>query len=450
MTHAFNDRIGGLANPVFRIRRKNLPQRSLLTTTLVLLLLSHAASAALFSKRHLYDPVLPLFDKLPSPKVYAVENSSSPSQITGPSTVKVYDPQTLALEKQVPMLGRKAHHFNKVPQHNYALINHFAPESFIEVFDYASNEIVGKIDTGLGPRHVSFSADANTAYTANYDGNSISVIDLVTGTATNVATGIRPNYAYEYPTPHGPMLFAANFGENTVTVIDRATLSLVKTITVGDGPFSTTLSPDGKYVLTPNTRDNTVSWIDLATLEEVDRVSFLGPLGSTLNTSQGYQRANIRISPDEKFVWIGNQQGGVFAVLDIHTHRLVTEIPAGFGADIAFFPAGGPAQGYALLTNRYSTFVTVAKLNGQAPPTFEKNIAVSQLGTHYFSFNKDWSKGFVSQRPGGAFSKIDLKSFKEENTTKVGPLPDQAMYVWCEPSMTGASFRAWNEKGQLE
>lgn len=416
---------------------------------LMLLVISSPSGADLFN-RHFYDSVFPDIREIPKPRVYSVENSSSPAQITNASIVKIYDPDTLELQKEVPMLGIKAHHFNKVPFHNYALINHFAPESFIEVFDYASNEIVGKFETGLGPRHVSFSKDGDKAYTANYDGNSLTVIDLVKGTSTTVATGIKPNYVYEYETPHGAMLFAANFGEDTVTVIDKETLSLVKTIQVGDGPFSSIQTPDGKYMLTPNTRDHTVSWVDLDTLEEVSRVSYLGPLGSDLDVSKGHQRANIRISPEKKFVWIGNQQGGVYAIFDLNTRQLVTEIQAGFGADIAFFPGGGPAQGYALLTNRYSSFVTVAKLNGLEKPTFEENIPVSHNGTHYFSFSKDWKKGYVSQRPGGAFSKIDLTTLSEEASQLVGPLPDQSMYVWCDLTVTGPQFRVWNEKGQVE
>lgn len=425
-------------------------QKISLSLWVITMFLACSASHAALNSRHLYDSFLPEFKEPPRPRVYSVKNSSSPSQIAGPSIIKMYDPDTLELLKEIPMLGIKAHHFNKVPHHNYALINHFAPESYIEVFNYATNEIVGKFDTGLGPRHVSFSKDANSAYTANYDDNSITVIDLITGTSTHIKTGLKPNYVYEYPTPNGTMLFAANFGENTVSVIDKSTLSLVKTIEVGDGPFSSAISPDGKFMLTPNTRDHTVSWVDLDTLEEVDRVSYLGALGSNLDTSKGHQRANIRISPENKFVWIGNQQGGVYAIFDLDTRQLVTEIPAGFGADIAFFPGGGPAQGYALLTNRYSSFVTVAKLNGLNPPTFEKNIPVSQNGTHYFSFSKDWSKGYVSQRPGGAFSKIDLKTLTEEASQLVGELPDQSMYVWCDLTLTGPQYRVWNEKGNIE
>ncbi|MHB8473392.1 MAG: hypothetical protein ACYDC8_11245 [Gammaproteobacteria bacterium] len=86
--------------------------------------------------------------------------------------------------------------------------------------------------------------------------------------------------------------------------------------------------------MTANAGDNTVSGADMSTLQAVDRKSILTPT-TVLNTSQR-QRLNPRISSEGKFLWVGNQQGGEFPVFNIFTYALVTTLPAGFGADIAF------------------------------------------------------------------------------------------------------------------
>lgn len=370
-------------------------------------------------------------------RLYVVVPSSEPANITGPSTINVYDPVTLELLKQTAPRGLKPHHFYKVPNRPYAFISHFAPTSYVEVFDLSKEEVVATIPTGLGPRHLGFTPDGDYAYSANLDDSTVTRIDIKTfKSITAPAGGLKPNYAEYIQTPKGAYVFSANLGENSVTVLDPITLALVKKITVGAGPFNLAHSDACECIMSANAVDNTVSWIDMNTLEEIDRVSILTP-NTVLNTSQT-QRLNPRISPDGKFLWVGNQQGSEFAVFDLFTRKLVTVIPAGFGADIAFFPSSGPGAGYVFGTNRYDWKVTVAKLNGPNPPTLVKQMPVSHQGTHYFYFNEDSTKGYVSERPGGGCSVIDMATQTEIQNLYTGGGPDQCNYVpGSERSMPG-------------
>lgn len=368
--------------------------------------------------------------KLPN-RLYVIVPSSEPANITGPSTIKIYNPETLTLRKETPAAGFRPHHFYKVPDRNYAFIAHFGPTAFVEVLDLVKDEVVRTVPTGVGPRHLGFTPNANFAYTANFDDNTISRINTNSfRSITAPAHGVRPNYVEYIETPHGPLVFTANFGENTVSVLHPRTLALIKKITVGQGPFNMAHSDACECIMTSNAGDHTVSWIDMNTLEEVDRKSILTP-STVLNTSQG-QRLNPRISPEGKFLWVGNQQGSEFAVFDIFTHELVATIPAGFGADIAFFPRQGPGAGFAFLTNRYDYFVSVARLNGSNPPTFHKNIPTTLIGSHFFNFNRDFSKAYVSLRPGGGCSVIDMATQTEVNSLFTGTGPDQCTYLFSQ------------------
>lgn len=363
------------------------------------------------------------------PRLYVITPSSEPASITGPSTIKIYDPETLTLMKETPAAGFKPHHTYKIPNRNYALIAHFGPTAFVEVLDLVNDEVSTTIPTGVGPRHIGFTPNGGVAYTANFDDSTISRININSLKSTTApAHGMTPNYVEYVHTPNGPYVFTANLGENTMSVLHPGTLELVKKITIGDGPFNFAHSDACECIMTANARDNTVSWVDLHTLEEVDRRSILTP-STVLNTSQS-QRLNPRISPEGKYLWIGNQQGSEFAVFDILTHELVTTIPAGFGADIAFFPRSGPGAGYAFLTNRYDYFVTVAELNGLDPPTFHQNIPTTLQGSHFFNFDEDFSTAYVSLRPGGGCSVIDMATQTETASLSVGPGPDQCTYLF--------------------
>lgn len=377
------------------------------------------------------------------PRIYTVMPSSEPDSIFGPSDVKVFDPGSYEVSEQVPVRGLKPHHFYPVPGRNFALLAHFRPTAYVEVFDMAANEIVGTIPTGLGPRHHTFKPNGSLVYTANFDGDSISVINVASRTTiATVPVGRRPNYVAYVKTRNGPRLFVCNLGENTLTVLDADTLERITTITVGNAPFNMAVTADQRVLMSANAGDNTVSFVDTDTLQVTDTVSIGGDHDPAI-TDTLRQRLNPRISPDGKWLWVGNHDASVMSIVNIPERRLERLIPAGKGADIAFFPAGGPARGYALITNRYDDFVTVARLNGDDPPTFVKNVPHSTIGSHYITFNEDFSKAYVSQRPGRAFSVLDMATMtNERDSVPVGPGgegaapnqagPDQAFYVWFE------------------
>jgi YVTN family beta-propeller protein len=370
-----------------------------------------------------------------APRVYVISPSSSPDSITTPSTISVYDPNTYEVVKRVPAAGFKPHKFYLIPGRNLAYITHFGgpgtPQA-IEVFDVLRNEVVGTIPTGGdGPRHLAFSPDYRYGYTANLEGGSISVIDVAAGkTVRTIPTGNKPNYAKYFQTRVGPRIFVVNFGEDTMTVLDARTYEQIGTVRVGNGPYNLVATPDRRFVITANARDNTVSFVDAVTLQVRHTVSIGGvhqPLPNNI------QRLNPRISPEGRWLWVGNQDASVMSIIDLRTHKLATQIPAGLGADIAFFPKSGPAKGYALITGRYDHSVVVAKLNGQRPPTFVKEIRLAASGAHFITFDEEYERGYVSQRPGGAFSVLDLASLTAvKDSVPVGPSPEQASYVWFE------------------
>ncbi len=68
-------------------------------------------------------------------------------------------------------------------------------------------------------------------------------------------------------------IFVTNFGDNTVSAIDRGSMTKVADIDVGENPFSLALYQDGtgtdKYVYVGNVSANTIDIIDIATLSVV-------------------------------------------------------------------------------------------------------------------------------------------------------------------------------------
>ena len=63
--------------------------------------------------------------------------------------------------------------------------------------------------------------------------------------------------------------YVSNEKDNTMTVVDTATMQVVKTVPVGQRPRGITISHDGKFVYLCASDDDTVQVIDTATLEVV-------------------------------------------------------------------------------------------------------------------------------------------------------------------------------------
>ena len=346
-----------------------------------------------------------------------------------PAFMKVFDAETLTL-KAVASVLEKPHHIYKIPFQNKAYIAHFGPTASIQVIDLFTNLITKDIATGTGPRHMTFTADGKSVWTANLDGNSVSHINTVTDTLISTSpTGLKPNYVELA----GGYAFVSNLGQSSLTVLDASTGAFVKDVPVGKFPFNMAVTCDGSTVISANTGTNDLSFVDVETLQETARVSIMGPLSISQLSATTKQRLNPRILPDCKYVWVGNQASGVFAVVDIALRKLVAEVPSagsGGGSDIVFYIHGGPAHDLLIGTNRYSAFTTV--INPKPPFNVLKRIPAGN-GTHYVMFDQYYKKAYVSSRLAGTFSVYDLETLNEESrvTTDIPGL-DQAYYIWKE------------------
>jgi YVTN family beta-propeller protein len=90
------------------------------------------------------------------------------------------------------------------------------------------------------------------AYVTNRSDNTVSVID----TATNTVIATIPLGTFAFPhgvavTPDGLRVYVVNSALGTVSVIDTATNTVVTTISVGSNPFGLAIMPS----IAPKTKD---------------------------------------------------------------------------------------------------------------------------------------------------------------------------------------------------
>jgi YVTN family beta-propeller protein len=116
----------------------------------------------------------------------------------------------------------------------------------------------------------------------------------------------------------GRLYIACNHSDELL-VLDARTLELVKQVPTGHGAYNVEPSPDGKWVIVTNKKEQSVSLIDAATLTEAARIP----------TSKPFPHG-IAYAPDGRYAFISQESKGVdpgaVNVIDLQTKASVASI----------------------------------------------------------------------------------------------------------------------------
>ena len=196
-------------------------------------------------------------------------------------------------------------------------------------------------EDGVTGHEVAASPDGTRAFVPIYgnsgvghagtDGRLLRVIDLATraivGTV-DFGKGVRPHCAVFGP--KNGLLYVTTELNNSVTVIDPRSLSIIETIPTGQ-PESHMLAitRDGRRGYTSNVGPGTVSVLDL----EAKKVLAIIPISRTAQ--------RISLSVDDRWVFTADQTKPQLAVIDTATNQVKTWVPlSGFGYGTAPTPDG--------------------------------------------------------------------------------------------------------------
>lgn len=128
-------------------------------------------------------------------------------------------------------------------------------------------------------------------------------------------------------TPDGQRLFVSNWSSESVTVIETATNTVIRTLHLGKNPNDMKLSSDGRLFVVCSS-DNTVYVVDTRRLQVLER------LATTLSpfTPEGSTPDALAIDEAHKLLYIANADNNSLAVADIQNHAR--------SAVIGFIPTG--------------------------------------------------------------------------------------------------------------
>jgi YVTN family beta-propeller protein len=289
----------------------------------------------------------------------------------------------------------------------------------VALVDAATDKVLLKLPTGLGPHEVAISPDGRTAYVSNFGrysvyqpgdtqhdkaGNSITVVDLVErkvrstfdlGTHTGPhgmivshdgkilwATSETPQSVLELDASTGTILhtwntnqvrshmivtvpkeskfYVTNTVSGSVSVIDRST-GEVKILPTGPGTEGIAISPSGKEVWAASRTDAKISIIDTAD----DKIVATFPSG-------GKSPKRMDFTPDGSQVWVTNSGSGETTVFDARARELIATIATAKDPSGVSISTDGHR---AYITNSAANLLTVVDVGSQ------KILKTMEIGT---------------------------------------------------------------------
>ena len=122
--------------------------------------------------------------------------------------------------------------------------------------------------------------------------------------------------------------YVTNAQDNTVSVIDTTTASVIATVPVGSSPSAVAVTPNGRFAYVTNFFGNSVSVISAASNTVVATV----PLGTSAR--------GIAMNPNGSFAYVMGSTSANISVIDTATNTVVSAIPVSFPSKLAIAPSG--------------------------------------------------------------------------------------------------------------
>jgi len=224
-------------------------------------------------------------------------------------------------------------------------------------------------------------------FVANIGDNTVSIIDDTTNTViTTIPVGLRA-FGVAYDSVKGE-IFVTNQGDNTVSIIDDTTNTVIATILVGTSPEGVAYDSAKGEIFVTNFVSNSVSVIDDTTNTIIATIPVgTSPGGAAYDSAKGE-------------IFVTNEADNTVSVIDDATNTVIATIPVGAAPEGVAYDS---AKGEIFVTNEADNTVSIID---DATNTI---IATIPVGTSPGGAAYDSTKGeiFVTNASSGTVSIID-------------------------------------------
>ena len=241
------------------------------------------------------------------------------SQVVQGLKIQIIDAVTGKIDKEIPV--------SKMP-HN-AIFNSAGTELWLgqaddvksQVLVYSTDgwSLLKTMDAGKGVSEISFSEDGKYAFACNTNDNTLTIIDAVSKTVLKtLPTGDKPVGAW--PGGAGCMFVDNEAGQSITEIIISDSVRIGATIPLGFKPGFAAWNKTGEELWVSDASNGRVVYFEK---------SPAGEWTVSGNTVTGADAHAIAFSAEDKIAWVTNQGAGTVSVLDAQSHSLIKNIAVG-------------------------------------------------------------------------------------------------------------------------
>ena len=208
-------------------------------------------------------------------------------------------------------------------------------------------------------------------------------------------------------------LFVTNEKSNSVSVIDSRTGQVETTLEIGDRPRGIGLSPDHKTLYVALSEENSIAMVDVASLKTIGKLN----AGEDPETFAVHPNGNLYLS---------NEDDAKATVVNPATGEIIEEIRVGLEPEgVAVSPTGE----FVLVTSESTNMVHVIDVK-QHKVVSNIIVAARPRG---LAFNKTGSLAYVSREIGNELAIIDMKTHKITKNIVVDIPKSKPMAITLSP-----------------
>ena len=314
-------------------------------------------------------------------------------------------------------------------------------DNTVSLINVATGTAVATIPTGAGPHEVAVSFDGKLAVVANYGtqqapGSSLTVIDIpAKQTLKTIDLG-------EYRRPHGITWLRGNEivvtaeGNRALLIVNLQTGKVTAAITTDQNvSHMVVLARKSDKGFIANIGSGSVTVVDLKTRQKI----------SDITTGAGAE--GIDISHDEREVWVTNRAANTVSVIDVKTLKIIATLESkDFPIRVKFAPGGK----HVLVSNARSGDVAIfdaaSRKEVRRIPMLLKAAEGSTTGQRIFGdqfgqspvpvgilVSPKLSHAFVANTNADIVTMIDRRTWQVTGRLKAGKEPDGLGYSPLTP-----------------
>ena len=233
----------------------------------------------------------------------------------------------------------------------------------IGVFDVGAQKLRAKLNAGSDPEEFALSKDGRQIYISNEDTKSASVINIASGKLQHIIpVGQEPEGVTT--TPDGKQFYVTCEAGGDIYVIDAHTYAAVTHFKINGRPRSVAFLAAGGIGFIPSESAGELNVID----------SLNAKVLKTITLPAGSRPMRVKLSPDEKRLYVSNGRAGTVSVFDSHSYELLGTIKVGtrpWGIGISpdgkfLFAANGPSNDVSVVD--LSTNKEMARIKAGSSP----------------------------------------------------------------------------------